>query len=123
MRGARQRAEALAQLARENGAVWQYFVGLEGGLDVVHESASPYEMVRHSASRQNGQRRRVFLESWAYVSNGARGHFGRSGGDRPLRWRRGDPRRAGRVGRAFKQFHHAAGGFSSSRDCGLCPVL
>ena len=79
MRGARQRAEALAQLARENGAVWQYFVGLEGGLDVVHESASPYEIVRHSASRQNGPRR-VFLESWAYVSNGARGHFGRSGG-------------------------------------------
>ena len=24
-------------------------------------------------------RRRVFLESWAYVSNGARGFFGRSG--------------------------------------------
>ena len=79
MRGARQRAEALAQLARENGAGWQYFVGLEGGLDVVHESASPYEIVRDSASRQNGPRR-VFLESWAYVSNGARGHFGRSGG-------------------------------------------
>ncbi len=80
MRGARQRAEALAQLARENGAGWQYFVGLEGGLDVVHESASPYEIVRHSASGQNGQQRRVFLESWAYVSDGARGHFGRSGG-------------------------------------------
>jgi len=79
MRGARHRAEALAQLARENGTVWQYFVGLEGGLDVVHESASPYEIVRDSASRQNGPRR-VFLESWAYVSNGARGHFGRSGG-------------------------------------------
>ncbi len=79
MRGARQRAEALAQLARENGAGWQYFVGLEGGLDVVHESASPYEIVRDSASRQNGPRR-VFLESWAYVSDGARGHFGRSGG-------------------------------------------
>ncbi len=79
MRGARQRAEALAQLARENGAGWQYFVGLEGGLDVVHESASPDEIVRDSASRRNG-RRRVFLESWAYVSDGARGHFGRSGG-------------------------------------------
>jgi len=36
--------------------------------------------VRDSASRQNGQQRRVFLESWAYVSDGARGHFGRSGG-------------------------------------------
>ncbi len=77
MRGARQRAEALAQLARENGAGWQYFVGLEGGLDVVHESASPDEIVRDSASRQNG-RRRVFLEIWAYVSDGARGHYGRS---------------------------------------------
>src|SRR5713101_1077738 len=51
----------------------------EGGLDVVHESASPDEIVRDSASRRNG-RRRVFLESWAYVSDGARGHFGRSGG-------------------------------------------
>src|SRR5207302_8107080 len=25
-------------------------------------------------------RRRVFLESWAYVSDGTRGHYGRSGG-------------------------------------------
>jgi non-canonical (house-cleaning) NTP pyrophosphatase len=31
MRGARQRAEALMQVARESGASWQYFVGLEGG--------------------------------------------------------------------------------------------
>jgi inosine/xanthosine triphosphatase len=64
MRGARQRAEALLQLAREKGVTWNYFVGLEGGLDSVEE---------------NGQRR-VFLESWAYVSDGSRGHFGRSGG-------------------------------------------
>jgi inosine/xanthosine triphosphatase len=64
MRGARQRAEALVQLAHEKGETWHYFVGLEGGLDVVEE---------------NGQRR-VFLESWAYVSDGSRGHFGRSGG-------------------------------------------
>jgi len=28
--------------------------------------------------QQNGHRR-VFLESWAYVSDGARGHYGRSG--------------------------------------------
>jgi inosine/xanthosine triphosphatase len=79
MRGARQRAEALINLARTSGAAWQYFIGLEGGLDVIHEGASPDEMLRHSALKQNG-RRRVFLESWAYVSDGAAGHYGRSGG-------------------------------------------
>jgi inosine/xanthosine triphosphatase len=63
MRGARQRADALVHLAREKGATPRYFVGLEGGLDCVEE---------------NGQRR-VFLESWAYVTDGSRGHFGRSG--------------------------------------------
>jgi inosine/xanthosine triphosphatase len=79
MRGARQRAEALIQLARENGVVWQYFVGLEGGLDVVQEGTTRAEMLRHSALQNEG-RRRVFLESWAYVSDGARGYYGRSGG-------------------------------------------
>jgi non-canonical (house-cleaning) NTP pyrophosphatase len=79
MRGARQRAEALVQLASTSGAAWRYFIGLEGGLDVIHEGASPDEMLRHSALKQNG-RRRVFLESWAYVTDGARGHYGRSGG-------------------------------------------
>jgi inosine/xanthosine triphosphatase len=78
MRGARQRAEALQEMGRQNGADWQYFVGLEGGLDVVHEGASTDEMMHHSGLRQNGKRR-VFLESWAYVSDGARGHYGRSG--------------------------------------------
>jgi inosine/xanthosine triphosphatase len=78
MRGARQRAEALVEMARQSGSAWQYFVGLEGGLDVVHEGASADEMLRHSGLQQNG-RRRVFLESWAYVSDGARGHYGRSG--------------------------------------------
>ena len=63
MQGARQRAEAVANLAARNRDPWNYFVGLEGGLDVIIEE---------------GQRR-VFLESWAYVSNGARGFFGRSG--------------------------------------------
>jgi len=63
MRGARQRAEALVKHARENGEDWRFFVGLEGGFDVVEEE---------------GQRR-VFLESWAYVTDGTRGHFGRSG--------------------------------------------
>ncbi len=64
MRGARQRAEALVEHAREKGAEWKYFVGLEGGLEVLEENGT----------------RRVFLESWAYVSDGKRGHFGRSGG-------------------------------------------
>ena len=79
MRGARQRAEALVQLARMNGAGWQYFVGLEGGLDVLLEGASPEEMQWRATLKQYG-RRRVFLESWAYVTDGVRGHYGRSGG-------------------------------------------
>jgi len=79
MRGARQRAEALVRMARETSATWNYFVGLEGGLDVVYEGGSPEELLRHSAFKQNIHRR-VFLESWAYVTDGARGHFGRSGG-------------------------------------------
>jgi len=78
MRGARQRAEALQQRARQGGADWQYFVGLEGGLDVVYEGASADKIFNHSGLQQN-RHRRVFLESWAYVSDGARGHFGRSG--------------------------------------------
>src|SRR5213082_2011453 len=68
MRGARQRAEALQQRARQSGADWQYFVGLEGGLDVVYEGA---KIFNHSGLQQN-RHRRVFLESWAYVSDDAR---------------------------------------------------
>ena len=64
MRGARQRTEALVRMARERNEPWRYFVGLEGGCDVV---------------RENGGRR-VLLESWAYVSDGSRGYYGRSGG-------------------------------------------
>lgn len=78
MRGARQRAEALVEMARRSGAAWQYFVGLEGGLDVAYEGASPLELLHHSALKQIAKRR-VFLESWAYVSDGARGHYGCSG--------------------------------------------
>jgi inosine/xanthosine triphosphatase len=64
MAGARFRAEALVKLARERGEPWKYFVGLEGGLDVVQE---------------NG-RRLVFLQSWAYVTDGkAPGAYGQSG--------------------------------------------
>jgi inosine/xanthosine triphosphatase len=64
MLGARQRAEVLVRLAREKAERWQYFVGLEGGLDVIGQ----------------GDGRRVLLESWAYVSDGRNGHYGRSGG-------------------------------------------
>lgn len=64
MLGARQRAEALARLPQAQAGAWRYFVGLEGGLDIVQE--------------EGGQR--VFLESWAYVSDGRDGHYGRSGG-------------------------------------------
>ncbi len=64
MAGARQRAEALAQMARERNEDWRYFVGLEGGLDVIE---------------QNG-RRLVFLENWAYVADTAgRSAYGQSG--------------------------------------------
>ncbi|HXN22944.1 MAG TPA: inosine/xanthosine triphosphatase [Candidatus Dormibacteraeota bacterium] len=65
MRGARQRAETLVRMSRERNQPWRYFVGLEGGFDVVREEAG----------------RLVLLESWAYVTDGSgTGAFGRSGG-------------------------------------------
>lgn len=63
MQGARQRAEAVAKLAGQYREPWNFFVGLEGGFDLVQENGS----------------RRVFLESWAFVSDGLSGFFGRSG--------------------------------------------
>jgi non-canonical (house-cleaning) NTP pyrophosphatase len=64
MAGSRHRAEALVRIARESNAPWKYFIGLEGGLDVVHE----------------GAKRWVFLQSWAHVRDDAgRGSFGQSG--------------------------------------------
>ncbi len=74
MRGARQRAEALQALAHQQGAKWNYFVGLEGGLDVMEAETSIGRVVTGGSSS-----RRVFLESWAYVSDGACGFYGRSG--------------------------------------------
>jgi non-canonical (house-cleaning) NTP pyrophosphatase len=50
-------------LAHKEHQQWDFFVGLEGGLDSVAENGS----------------RRVFLESWAFVSDGKQGYFGRSG--------------------------------------------
>jgi non-canonical (house-cleaning) NTP pyrophosphatase len=71
MAGARSRATALAGLAGlpavagRQSQSWRYFVGLEGGLDVVHE---------------NG-RRMAFLESWAFVADSAGRHsWGHAGG-------------------------------------------
>jgi len=63
MRGARQRADAVQSTAIPNNETWHYFVGLEGGLDSLEENGT----------------HRVFLESWAYVSDRERGFFGRSG--------------------------------------------
>ncbi len=63
MRGARQRAEALHKHLAGSTEPADFCVGLEGGLDVVFENNC----------------RKVFLESWAYVTDGARGHFGCSG--------------------------------------------
>jgi inosine/xanthosine triphosphatase len=63
MRGARQRTDGLQKLLRDTCVPAEYFVGLEGGLDVAIENGG----------------RRIFLESWAYVSDGVRGHFGCSG--------------------------------------------
>ena len=79
MRGARQRAKALVKLARQTGKAWNYFVGLEGGLDTVYEDAPQDKSQSREEAGANGARR-VFLESWAYVTDGREGHYGRSGG-------------------------------------------
>jgi|SRR5271169_985441 len=63
MQGARQRVETLRENLSAQGQAADFFIGLEGGLDVAME---------------NGMRR-VFLESWAFVHDGSRGHFGCSG--------------------------------------------
>jgi non-canonical (house-cleaning) NTP pyrophosphatase len=71
--GARNRADALVEIAREEKRAWRYFVGLEGGLDVVE----PPDNAERGVSTP---RRIVFLSSWAYVTDGtARGAFGQSG--------------------------------------------
>lgn len=65
MEGARSRAENLMfQLKREKTEA-DFYVGLEGGFNVIgHE----------------GPRRQAFLESWAFVSDGYKGFFGHGGG-------------------------------------------
>ncbi len=73
MRGARQRSDSLIRMAKEKRESYSYYVGLEGGLNVMEERNS-----ENDAHVRAG--RRVFLESWAYVTDGSRGYFGRSGG-------------------------------------------
>ena len=65
MTGARSRVDNLIlQLKREKVEA-DFYIGLEGGFNVVNSQ---------------GPRRQVFLESWAYVSDGHQGFFGHSGG-------------------------------------------
>lgn len=64
MSGAKHRAQALEARARAASLPWRYFVGLEGGLDVVFSDGL----------------RLAFLENWAYVSDGNGDHaYGQSG--------------------------------------------
>lgn len=64
MAGARNRVEALMRMAREKNEPWEYFVGLEGGFDVIGAGAA----------------RRVFLQNWAYVADAnGRSSLGQSG--------------------------------------------
>src|ERR1700678_968772 len=82
MTGARQRAEALVRIARDENKPWTYFVGLEGGIDVIPgpdvmpnlDVIPDVDIVREAAKRW------VFLENWAYVTDGSSlGAFGQSG--------------------------------------------
>lgn len=63
MQGARQRAEALAAQVLPVSELADFFVGVEGGLEVVNDA----------------QTQRVFLQSWAYVTDSHEGHYGSSG--------------------------------------------
>ncbi len=64
MAGAKARVETLARLAIEREKPWSYFVGLEGGLDVVEDAG----------------RRLVFLENWACVADrSGRAAWGKAG--------------------------------------------
>ena len=72
MSGARNRAEELVRIGRDRGEVWRYFVGLEGGLDVIG---------KETAATKGARGRTVFLVSWAYVTDGpGRGYYGQAGG-------------------------------------------
>lgn len=105
MAGARQRAAALVKMSRErpDASGWKFFVGLEGGLDIVYlegpgghdafgagsgghdfsradSAAQPKSPLGASAPEVSPNHRLVFLENWAYVTDGSgRGAFGQSG--------------------------------------------
>jgi non-canonical (house-cleaning) NTP pyrophosphatase len=82
MAGARHRAEALVQRALAENTPWKYFVGLEGGIDVI---PGPYAMPNLDVLPDvdivsEAGKRWVFLENWAYVTDGTPlGAFGQSG--------------------------------------------
>ena len=64
MQGAKNRAEFLQRTAKERNEPWNYFIGVEGGLEIVNV----------------GDARIVFLENWAYVlDRNGHGSFGQSG--------------------------------------------
>lgn len=65
MEGARSRAETLILQLKREKAEADFYIGLEGGFNVVSGK---------------GPRPHVFLESWAYVSDGFQGFFGHGGG-------------------------------------------
>jgi non-canonical (house-cleaning) NTP pyrophosphatase len=90
MLGARQRAESLVQMNRSQGVAWKYFVGLEGGLDVVaanglQAATASRERAAATVSRERtaatvSRERFVFLQNWAYVTDGSIAAYGQSGG-------------------------------------------
>jgi non-canonical (house-cleaning) NTP pyrophosphatase len=65
MSGAYNRVESLILQLKKEKAEAEFYVGLEGGFNIVDYP---------------GARRQVFLESWAYVSDGHDGFFGHGGG-------------------------------------------
>ncbi|MDA2937518.1 inosine/xanthosine triphosphatase [Acidobacteria bacterium AH-259-A15] len=65
MHGALGRVDNLTLQLKREKAEADFYIGLESGFSVVNSQ---------------GPRRQVFLQSWAYVSDGHRGFFGHGGG-------------------------------------------
>ncbi len=65
MRGAKGRVENLILQLKRERAEADFYIGLEGGFHVVDFDVA---------------RRQIFLESWAYVSDGHQGYYGHGGG-------------------------------------------
>lgn len=82
MTGARHRAEALVRIARTENKPWKFFVGLEGGIDVIpgSEVMPNLDVILDIDIVNEAGKRWVFLENWAYVTDGTSlGAFGQSG--------------------------------------------